>query len=179
MITKPIKKKLCKVCKKQYQPLRALQFVCSFECSYTHAKAVRVKTERKEIKEAKVKLKTKAEWLKEAQAIFNQYIRLRDKNEPCISCQRHHAGQYHSGHYRSVGAHPELRFSELNCSKQCAPCNNHLSGNIVKYRMNLINKIGLDQVELLESSNIPAKYTIDDAKAIKALYKLKIKGLTA
>ena len=45
--------------------------------------------------------------------------------------------------------------------------------------MNLINKIGLDQVELLESSNIPAKYTIDDAKAIKALYKLKIKGLTA
>ncbi len=177
MITKPIKNKTCKICKKQYQPLRALQSVCSFECSYTHARTIRVKAERKETKELKVKLKTKAEWLKEAQAIFNQYIRLRDKDAPCISCQRFHTGQYHAGHYKTTGSHPELRFNEFNVHKQCAPCNNHLSGNIINYRLNLVKKIGLDEVEWLESNHTANKYTIDDIKALKVLYKQKIKAL--
>jgi len=174
---KPIKTKLCRVCRVKYTPSRPLQSVCSFECSCTHAKAVRVKTERKETREAKVKLKTKAEWLKEAQAIFNQYIRLRDKDEPCISCQRFHTGQYHAGHYKTTGSHPELRFNEFNVHKQCAPCNNHLSGNIINYRLNLVKKIGLDEVEWLESNHTANKYTIDDIKALKVLYKQKIKAL--
>lgn len=178
MITKPIKDKTCKICKKQYQPLRALQFVCSFECSYTHAKAVRVKTERKETREAKVRLKSKSEWLKEAQTVFNQYIRLRDKDLPCISCQRFHTGQYHSGHYRSVGAHPELRFDELNVHKQCSACNNYLSGNIVEYRINLINKIGIDAVNYLEGKHQLKHYTIEDIKTLKAIYREKVKTLT-
>ena len=177
MITKPIKKKLCKVCKELYQPIRPLQSVCSPNCAWDHARTVRVKAERKETKELKVKLKTKAEWLKEAQAIFNQYIRLRDKDAPCISCQRFHTGQYHAGHYKTTGSHPELRFNEFNVHKQCAPCNNHLSGNIINYRLNLVKKIGLDEVEWLESNHTANKYTIDDIKALKVLYKQKIKAL--
>ena len=177
MITKPIKKKLCKICKELYQPIRPLQSVCSPNCAWDHARTVRVKAERKETKELKVKLKTKAEWLKEAQAIFNQFIRLRDKDAPCISCQRHHTGQYHAGHYKTTGSHPELRFNEFNVHKQCAPCNNHLSGNIINYRLNLVKKIGLDEVEWLESNHLPNKYTIDDIKALKVLYKQKIKAL--
>ena len=177
MITKPIKKKLCKVCKELYQPIRPLQSVCSPNCAWDHARTVREKAERKETKELKVKLKTKAEWLKEAQAIFNQYIRLRDKDAPCISCQRFHTGQYHAGHYKTTGSHPELRFNEFNVHKQCAPCNNHLSGNIINYRLNLVKKIGLDEVEWLESNHTANKYTIDDIKALKVLYKQKIKAL--
>ena len=177
MITKPIKKKLCKICKELYQPIRPLQSVCSPNCAWDHARTVREKAERKETKELKVKLKTKAEWLKEAQAIFNQYIRLRDKDAPCISCQRFHTGQYHAGHYKTTGSHPELRFNEFNVHKQCAPCNNHLSGNIINYRLNLVKKIGLDEVEWLESNHTANKYTIDDIKALKVLYKQKIKAL--
>ena len=177
MITKPIKKKLCKICKELYQPIRPLQSVCSPNCAWDHARTVREKAERKETKELKVKLKTKAEWLKEAQAIFNQFIRLRDKDAPCISCQRFHTGQYHAGHYKTTGSHPELRFNEFNVHKQCAPCNNHLSGNIINYRLNLVKKIGLDEVEWLESNHTANKYTIDDIKALKVLYKQKIKAL--
>jgi len=177
MITKPIKDKTCKICKVKFTPTRPLQSVCSPNCAYTHAKTIRVKAERKETKEAKVKLKTKAEWLKEAQAIFNQFIRLRDKDAPCISCQRFHTGQYHAGHYKTTGSHPELRFNEFNVHKQCAPCNNHLSGNIINYRINLVKKIGLDEVEWLESNHTANKYTIDDIKALKILYKQKIKAL--
>ena len=94
-----------------------------------------MKQERKELREAKQRIKTRAEWLKEAQSEVNRYVRLRDKDLPCISCGRFHNGQYHAGHYRTVGSAPELRFELSNIHKQCAPCNNHLSGNIVNYRL--------------------------------------------
>lgn len=132
---------------------------------------------RKEHAKARERVKTRAEWLRDAQTWFNKYIRLRDKDEPCISCQRHHAGQYHAGHYLSVGANPELRFNELNNHKQCAPCNNHLSGNIAKYRPNLINKIGINNVEWLEGPHKVAKYTVDEIKEIIAKYKAKCKDI--
>jgi hypothetical protein len=96
---------------------------------------------------------------------------------PCISCGRHHAGQYHAGHYRTVGAHPELRFSELNCHKQCAPCNNHKSGNIVEYRINLTVRLSSAELDWLEGPHEPKNYTIDDIKAIKAEYQRKYKEL--
>ena len=177
-MVKPIKDKTCKICKVKFTPTRPLQSVCSPNCAYTHAKAVRVKTERKETREAKVRLKSKSEWLKEAQTVFNQYIRLRDKDLPCISCQRFHTGQYHAGHYLTTGAHPELRFDEINVHKQCSACNNYLSGNIVEYRINLISKIGIDAVNYLESKHQPKHYTIEDIKTLKAIYKEKVKTLT-
>ena len=123
------------------------------------------------------KLKTKSAWLKEAQAEFNKFIRLRDINNPCISCGRSHDGQYHAGHFLSVGACAELRFNEDNCHKQCAPCNNHLSGNAIRYRARLINKIGLHRVEFLEGPHKPQKHTIKDVQAIRLLYKDKWKEL--
>lgn len=45
------------------------------------------------------------------------------------------------------------------------------------YRVNLINRIGLERVESLEGPHDPAKYTIDDLKAIKATYKAKLREL--
>ncbi|EIM3171206.1 recombination protein NinG, partial [Escherichia coli] len=60
-------------------------------------------------------------FIRQAQQAFNAFIRYRDRDLPCISCGRHHEGQYHAGHFRTTGAHPELRFDEDNCHKQCAP----------------------------------------------------------
>ena len=179
MIIKKIKTKLCRVCRVKYTPCRPLQSVCSAECAYKYSKTIRVKAERKETKELKVKLKTKAEWLKEAQAIFNQYIRLRDKDAPCISCHKTFDwnGQWHASHYRSVGASPELRFNELNVHKSCSVCNNYLSGNIMSYRIKLIEKIGISAVEHLESKHEANHYTIDDIKELKRIYREKVKEL--
>jgi hypothetical protein len=97
-----------------------------------------------------VAAKSKSDWAKEAQREFNKFIRLRDAELPCVSCLRNHSGQYQAGHYKTVGAHPELRFNEDNCHKQCAPCNNHLSGNIAHYRPNLIDIIGQSRVDALD-----------------------------
>ena len=174
-----MKAKKCKnpACGKKFTPAKPLQAVCGWECARDYGKVLNEKKARKERREAKEKLKSRRDWLREAQSACNQYIRERDKQEPCISCRRYHTGQYHAGHYRTIGANPELRFNEFNIHKQCSACNNHLHGNLINYRINLIKKIGQDKVDWLEGKHEPKKYSIDDLKEIKALYKQKIKEM--
>lgn len=152
---------------------------CDVDCAAKYAyknkeKGKKIK-HRQQKKESK--LNDKSYRKKCAQQAFNAYIRYRDNDDNCISCGRDHDGQYHAGHYRSTGAYPELRFEELNCHKQCAPCNNHLSGNIANYRIGLIERIGHKAVEWLEGPHEPKKYTCDDFLVIEKKYKQKLKEL--
>lgn len=159
--------KICKICKIVFEPKQMAQKCCSISCAIEFARQKPIKAQQKK---DRARIKSRGEWVREAQSAFNRFIRLRDSGDACISCGRNHAGQYHAGHYRSVGANPELRFEEMNCHKQCQPCNTHLSGNLVNYRINLIAKIGINAVEWLEGSHDAKKYTIDDIKAIKQKY---------
>jgi hypothetical protein len=152
-----------------------MQVCCSIECALSHAQAKREKAARVEHIAAKERIKTRGEWAREAQAAFNAWIRERDKAMPCISCQRHHAGQYHAGHYRSVGSNPALRFDPLNVHKQCSVCNNHRSGNLTEYRINLLQKIGQEALNWLEGPHEPKKYSIDDLRKIRDEYRLKLR----
>jgi hypothetical protein len=77
----------------------------------------------------------------------------------------------------STGARPNLRFDEQNVHKQCQPCNTHLSGNLINYRINLIKKIGLDGVLRLENDFEPKKYLIEELKEIVQIYRKKVKML--
>lgn len=174
----------CKVCKCAFEPRLPMQVVCGMDCAKTLAVSVRGKLEkvkavkeRKETREKLDKLKSRATWAREAQAAFNGFIRARDAGSPCISCSRHHEGQYHAGHYLSVGARPELRFNEFNVHKQCAPCNTYLSGNAVLYRKALMEKIGVELVDSLEGPHAPCHYTIDHLKGIKTTYVAKTRAL--
>lgn len=174
-----VKMKKCKACGNKFTPFNSLAQVCSIDCAIQYAKdnKVQERVRRKLAQIAKERIKTRSEHLRDAQTVFNAFIRERDKSEPCISCGRYHNGQYHAGHYRSVGACPELRFCELNVHKQCSACNNHKSGNIIEYRINLVKKIGVEKVEWLEGYHDPKKYTIEQIKQIKAEYKQKLKEL--
>jgi hypothetical protein len=147
--------------------------------------------QRRQHRERKEAIKTRSEWMKEAQTVFNKFIRLRDDLLPCICCNSWGkdedwlvGGKWDAGHFLSRGAFPELRFEELNCHKQLKSCNAGSSkyarkGRTVSegYRLNLINKIGLDKVEWLESHHEEKKYTIDDLKQIIAEYKAKLAEL--
>lgn len=186
-----LKPRICKakdstgnVCGTPFVPRSSLQVVCSPMCAIQKTANDKAKKAAKAAAEARAahrkaleKVKTRGEWMKEAQSAFNAYIRARDAHLPCVSCGRHHQGQYHAGHYRTVGANPELRFEELNVHKQCAPCNDHLHGNLINYRIALIKRIGQDKVDWLEGSHQPKKYSIEDLKRIKAEYRLKQKDL--
>ncbi|MGE8436798.1 MAG: recombination protein NinG [Pseudomonas palmensis] len=182
---KEVKQKTCKACGGKFRPsFNSTQVVCSPKCALAHAPANQQKArkaidqrERREIKVRKEKLKSRADHLKEAQVVVNQYIRLRDADLPCVSCGRFHDGQWHAGHFRSAGGHPELRFEPLNIWRQCAPCNTHKSGDLVNYRAELVRRIGPEKVEWLEGPHEAKRYTIEDLKAIKAEYRAKIKQL--
>lgn len=183
---KPVKPKKCRVvtCRASFVPSRMGQAVCSPACAMIDAprhepKARKALAEigRKELRAAKVKIKTRAQHMKEAQTAFNAWIRERDIGLPCVSCGRHHNGQWHAGHYRTVGGNPELRFEPLNVWRQCAPCNNHKSGDIVNYRLELVRRIGADKVDWLEGPHEPQRYTIEQLQAIKAEYRAKTREL--
>lgn len=174
-----MKPKKCKnkQCGKIIHDPKPFQKACSPSCAIELVREKQRKEHRKETRRMREAAKTKSELLKEAQYEFNRFIRIRDQSEPCISCGRPHEGQYHAGHFRTVGAYPELRFHEDNCHKQCAPCNNHKSGNLVEYRQRLVQKIGLERVKWLEGPHDLPNWTHDEIREIKKKYKQKCKEL--
>lgn len=91
-----------------------------------------------------------AELKKKAQTVFNKWIRERDKDLPCISCQKGRVEN--AGHYLSQGHYSVFRFDERNTNGQCVRCNKWLSGNLIHYRTHLIEKIGEEEVLKLEQA---------------------------
>ncbi|MGS1060553.1 recombination protein NinG [Burkholderia glumae] len=179
-----LKPKKCRVCRAVFMPARTTQVVCSQPCAEEIARKARAKkveqakrAERKRLREGKTKLKPRGTHLRELQGAFNAWVRARDAGKPCISCGRFHQGQWHAGHYRSVGSEPALRFEPDNAHLQCAPCNTHLSGNLIPYRINLIKKIGIERVEWLEGHHIPKKLTIAEIQEMKAFYRAEVRRM--
>ncbi len=179
-----LKPKKCISCKVVFTPSRSMQKVCGHLCALAWAKrlaeqkAARAKREeRKSLREALEKAKTRGTHLRELQAAFNAWVRARDAGHPCISCGRHHQGQWHAGHYRSVGSEPALRFEPDNVHLQCAPCNTHLSGNLIAYRVRLLAKIGLARVEWLEGAHATKKLTVAEILELKAFYRAEVRRL--
>ena len=183
------KRRKCKVCKLLYYPRSSFQQECSVKCSVVALRDEKRTPDRRKLVE---KLKRqenaqmKREWKEndigtvrdQAQGIFNTFIRLRDKNDGCISCSTWSiTNQFHAGHYRTRGAAGHLKFNEDNCHKQCAQCNGVKSGNIESYRPRLIEKIGLERVEALENNNEIHRWTIEEYRAVRDRYKQKIKDL--
>lgn len=134
---------------------------------------------RKEIAERKKNLKPISEYLNQAQSAVNAYIRARDHNKSCISCGCKRVSSFggyrgscgwDAGHYRSRGAASHLRFNLMNIHKQCVKCNRDRSGNVVEYRMKLIDRIGLESVEAIENNNNTRKFTIEYLQRVKKIF---------
>ena len=138
---------------------------------------IQTAAERKLRREARERLKTRRDWLKEAQAAVNRYVRLRDADKPCISCGTFKAAQWDAGHYMSAGGHPATRLDPRNIHRQCSACNSHKSGNLLMYRLGLIERVGIEVVEWLEGPHEPAKWTIEQLKQVKAEYTAKAREL--
>lgn len=179
-------RKTCKHCGEKFKPAMTTQKACSVKCALALAPAGREKAEkaiqanaRKEHAAQKEKVKPKGQHAREAQAVFNEWVRLRDAELGCVSCDKLASwdGQWHASHFRSVGSSPEHRFNPDNVHKACSICNNHLSGNILGFKPELERRIGKEAMERLLGPCEPKRYTIADFQAIKAEYRAKIKEL--
>ena len=105
-----------------------------------------------------------------AQTTFNKFIRERDRDLGCISC----GGKIdHAGHYFSSGHYSALTFDEDNVHGQCLKCNNFLHGNLINYRMGLVERYGDKFVIKLEnkSKNKLYKYSREELQDIINKYK--------
>lgn len=174
----------CGTCREPFKPSRIGQQVCGPACAIEFAKIVTDKQVRKVDKARKAKLKGLREWIADAQVAFNAYVRARDRlaGHPCISSGLPldwSGNNVDAGHYRSRGSAPHLRFDERNCHAQSKQQNRYASGNATDYRLGLIARIGLAEVERLEVDNVARKFTIDELRAIKAEYVAKLKHLKA
>lgn len=190
--------KKCRICGDKFPTQHSTRVVCSVQCAIRLVERNKAKKEkrdqtekRKSLRAAKERIKTRREWIKDAQIEFNRYIRERDHDLPCICCGQYgegevwiHGGQWDAGHYLGVGSHPELRFNEDNCHKQLKSCNAG-SGKYAgknrtvsqSYRVRLIEKIGLERVEALEGPHEIPKWTAEELKQIRDKYREKARNL--
>lgn len=187
----PLKPSRCRICRGEYLKRSMGHKVCSADCAQALALSVRNKAERKAAAAERVKdratrerLKRKPDLTKEAQRAFNAFCRERDRQagHPCISSGRPldwSGNAVDAGHYRSVGSAPHLRFDERNCHAQSKQDNRYGSGAAVEYRVGLIARIGLAEVEALESANAVHHWQHDELRAIRDKYKAKLKELKA
>lgn len=181
------KLKICPICSTEYTPRSTLQKVChDYRCAIAFNKqrdaeiAAReqrkqAKLQRDDLRQRRERLKGKTEWNREAQAAVNRYIFWRDYGNPCIACGKPlnygvRGGAVDASHYRSRGAAPWLRFNVFNNNAGCVHCNRDLSGNLIPYRINLIQKYGLERVERIEHENTVRKFDIGYLKRVKAIF---------
>lgn len=195
MIKKLPSHRNCKVCKTRFKPEKIYQWWCNEEHRIEYAVLVmkdkrrrdeaselkrrreKEREERKELKVRKINAQPKTYWIKQAQQAVNAFVRARDSNLPCVSCGTTSAAQWDAGHYRTTAAAPQFRFDPRQIHKQCSVCNQHKSGNIVPYRVELIKRIGIETVEAIENNHERRSYTVEELKGIRDYYRLELKQL--
>lgn len=167
----------CKNCKNKFEPVRFnMKYCLEPECVRVWVESEKAKQWKTKKAKAKLDLMTLSDYLKLAQITFNKYINLRDKDKPCISCDKPITGRVNASHFWNANNHYNVRFNEDNVHSSCIACNQFLSGNLLEYRTRLISKIGEQRFNILESeSKKTRKFTIEELKEIIKEYKLKIK----
>jgi hypothetical protein len=194
MLTATLRPKRCRnpECKAQFLPARPLQVACSPPCGLAIARAKREKdcarqarAERAADRAKREKLKPRAKWLAECQAIVNRYVRVKalSRGEGCYTCgatpQQKFGGTYDAGHFRSVGSAPHLRFWIPQIKLQCIPCNRHKGGMALAFRRALVRDHGAAWVEELEAMQHVAKFDIDYLRRFKAVIGKRLRRLEA
>lgn len=190
-------KRLCKNCKVYYpQSPHYPHFRnwCSPECQKGLAMKALDKVRQKQrqaalqLKKKKSRAKTKElkkEWgldkgrrEEAARIACHEYIRERDKGQPCICCGEPLGNGYHAGHFYESGQYSFVRYREENIHGQRAMCNLYKGGDSGLYRERLIKKIGIERVQWLDDnkSNVTRR-TSDDYREIEKYYKDKLKQL--
>ncbi|NPT59075.1 recombination protein NinG [Paraburkholderia elongata] len=189
-LKKSLKPKRCRSCGANFNPISSMSKACSVPCAMALNDAAKAKSaaraakdERKSLAERKAKLKTRREWIAEAQAAVNKVARLRDllAGHGCISCgarpQQKFGGTFDAGHYRSVGSAPHMRYYLPAIRGQCVRCNRDLGGSAVNFRKGLVERIGINRVEEIESMQWTAKWSVEYLERLKKVMNKKARRL--
>lgn len=140
---------------------------------------------RREFEKAQSEKKQKSEIKRlkiQAEKWVHKYIRERDKYKPCISELTEWNKDHQAGHLYPKGKYEGLRYDYDNINGQSIQGNIFKEGNVQDYRINLIQRIGLERVRELDKkaafwkANIK-RWEVDELKMIIEKAKLDFKNL--
>lgn len=196
--------KTCRTCKTRFEASRPFQTWCSTACGTVQASqklakwhAKKAAAERKETREKLERLKPRKDWLAEAKVAVQRWRRLEEisKGSGCISCGRSQeevqqaegwkrGGAWDGGHFLSKGAYPELALEPRNIWLQCKSCNAgagkypHKARTVSQaFEANLRAREGDALVDWLKGPHEPAKWTIEELKAMTKEARAKTREL--
>ena len=163
-----MKLKTCKWCKQKFEPSRPTKICCSPDCEYDYglkhaarAEHIRGLEDRKTVKLKLAKLRPN--YLEgKAQDAINAYVRARDHEQGCISCDKpaNWHGQWQAGHLKTRGSNSFLRYSLHNINKQCSQCNKH-GGNVAEHERGIVERYGKSRLDYLLSAPKSRRYDDD------------------
>lgn len=124
-----------------------------------------------------IKYKSLQQLKNDAQKVFNEYIRLRDNNKPCVSCGEFKVLQ--AGHFYPVGSYDGLRFNEDNCFGECEQCNCFESNHLDNYKKMLEKRLTITETKDLHNTakkykKYGYKFSKSELKKIIKKYKIEI-----
>lgn len=79
--------------------------------------------------------------------LFAAYIRLRDKDKPCISCGKY--VELEAGHFYGR-SNLAVKWDEMNVHGQCVDCNRYKNGNRMSFGRGIAMRYGDSVVEALD-----------------------------
>jgi len=166
----------CKNCKAEFTPVRFNQKFCfDTDCVRVWVELEKEKQWQSKKKILKSEMKTTQDLIKDAQIVFNKFIRLRDKDKPCVSCDKPLGAKFDAGHYFSSGGHKAITFDEDNVHGQCVACNQHKHGNLISYQIGIQKRIGAERLlSLHEDAHKIKKWSRDELEQIILTYKSKV-----
>ncbi len=197
-----------KPCRASYRPAEGIIHPsgkfgwCGEECRIKWAAANAPKFKQKadrdfkaETRRRKTKLNEESlPWqIKETQKRFNLFIRLRDKDLPCITSGKTDAelteifgGKWDCGHFLTVGAHPHLRFWPANAHKQSKKDNGGAGNYTAKehttqtiYRENILRRISAETLAIIEGPHAARKYTCPELSEMRQIINAEIRFMQA
>ncbi len=198
-------KKLCKGCGNYYrqdESHKSFRNWCSDDCALAIIKHKKLsskrKLEKKNRKARKELDKTSLKWQHNlTQKAFNRmrvlqeflWFKERGIEPSCISCGKTNM-DWCCGHFKTVGAHGELRYDHVNTNLQCNRyCNLGLSGNINGnkntrgYIQGLIDRFGESKAlvifDYIDSYHEPVKYKWQELASDRKYYNFVIRKLKA
>lgn len=148
----------------------------------TTLKATRESRELRQAERRSKEVKSLNYLLINVRTIVHEYIRLRDKHKPCISCGAKWHKDFQAGHFYKSELYSSMRFDAMNIHGQCPKCNMYLEGNLNQYDQNLIKRIGKEEYEALKlraskDKKNNFKWDRDTLEEIRKTFKELIKSI--
>ena len=114
--------------------------------------------------------------------VCHEYIRLRDKFKPCISCGTSWNSDFQAGHFKKAEKFTTIKLHEHNINGQCTQCNIRKDGNESEYSVRLPDRIGLDNYnELVRLADLDHSVDFhwcrEELKKTRKYYQTKLKAL--